>query len=131
MIVDSHMHVGDFPMFNASMDQDTLIVESRAYHIVLGRDDIIGINTVIDVAEREPNVYPETPGMPMHSQIRTAVERVGPDRVLHGSDTPFHHPSGEPAKVRVSALSTDLTDRFLGGNGRRLFFSEGTFKVVA
>lgn len=48
----------------------------------------------------------------------------GPDRVLCGSDTPFHHPSGELAKVRVSGLPADLTDRVLGENGRALFLGE-------
>jgi predicted TIM-barrel fold metal-dependent hydrolase len=69
--------------------------------------------------------------MPMHSSVREAVERVGPDRVLFGSDTPFHHPSVELAKVRVSGLSTDLTDRVLGENGRWLFFGEQVPEAVA
>ena len=51
-----------------------------------------------------------------------AVERVGPDRVLYGSDAPFHHPSVELTKVRVSGLSSELVDRVLGENGRELFF---------
>ena len=33
--------------------------------------------------------------MPMHAKIREAVERVGPDKVLYGSDAPFHHPAVE------------------------------------
>lgn len=103
MIVDSQMHVGGFPLFN----------------------------TVIDVAARNPDVYLETSGIPMHSTTREAVERVGPDRVLCGSDTPFHHPSVELAKVRVSGLSTDLADRVLGVDSRRLSFGEGMPQVVS
>jgi predicted TIM-barrel fold metal-dependent hydrolase len=68
--------------------------------------------------------------MPMHSKIREAVERMAPDRVLYGSDTPFHHPSLELAKVRVSGPSTDLTERVLGENSRRLFFGDGEFEAV-
>lgn len=245
MIVDSHMHVGDFPLFNVSMDRDGLVAEMREYDIAtglvfhpdnamvrdlitaeegiyglvwanprmpdaaaetarlldepgsrfrgvklhplldgyhpddpsvhpiiellierrmpalihcghpiftlpwsieelirrypdariilghMGHGNIIYINAAIDVAERNPNVYLETSGMPMHSKIREAVERVGPDRVLYGSDTPFHHPSVELAKVRASGLSTELTDRVLGENGRALFFGEETPMVVA
>jgi predicted TIM-barrel fold metal-dependent hydrolase len=67
----------------------------------------------------------------MHSKIREAVERVGPDRVLYGSDTPFHHPSVELAKVRVSGLSAEMTDRVLGENGRALFFGEEAPMVVS
>lgn len=97
----------------------------------MGHGNIIYINAAIDVAERNPNVYLETSGMPMHSKMCEAVERVGPDRVLYGSDTPFHHPSVELAKVRVSGLSTDLTDRVLGENGGALFLGEGAPMVVS
>ena len=45
--------------------------------------------------------------MPMHTKIREAVERVGAERVLYGSDAPFHHPAVEQLKVRLSGLATD------------------------
>ena len=89
------------------------------------------LDAAIDAAERSPNVYLETPGIPLHSKLREAVERSGPDRVLYGSDTPFHHPSVELAKVRASGLSTDLADRELGENGRPLFFGEQMRAAVA
>jgi Amidohydrolase len=57
----------------------------------------------------------------MHTKILEAVQRVGPDRVLYGSDAPFHHPSVEIQKVMVSGLSADLVERVLGDNARRLF----------
>lgn len=57
------------------------------------------------------------------ADIRGAIERVGPDRVLHGSVIPFHRPSVELAKVRVSGLSTDPIDGVLGKNGRALFLA--------
>ena len=47
-----------------------------------------------------PNVYLETSGMPMHTKIREAYERVGETRVLFGTDVPFHHPIVEIAKVQ-------------------------------
>ncbi len=87
----------------------------------MGHGNIVYINGSIDVAERNPNVYLETSGMPMHTKILEAVRRVGPDRVLYGSDAPFHHPSVEIQKVMVSGLSADLVERVLGDNARRLF----------
>ena len=81
-------------------------------------------NRSIDVAERNPNVYLETSGMPMHTKIREAVERVGPTRVLYGSDAPFHHPQVEIAKVRLSGLPPDLVHRVLSANGPRLFLGD-------
>jgi len=67
-------------------------------------------------------VYLETSGMPMHTKIREAYERVGETRVLFGTDTPFHHPVVEIAKVQVSGLPPEGVERVLSKNGRRLFF---------
>ena len=36
MIVDSHMHVGDFPLFNVSMDRDGLVAEMREHEVSTG-----------------------------------------------------------------------------------------------
>jgi predicted TIM-barrel fold metal-dependent hydrolase len=59
--------------------------------------------------------------MPMHTKIREAVERVGPDRVMYGSDAPFHHPAVEQLKVRLSGLPQADIDRVLGGNAASLY----------
>jgi predicted TIM-barrel fold metal-dependent hydrolase len=91
----------------------------------MGHGNIVYINAAIDIAARRPNVYLETSGMPMHTKIREAVERVGPERVLYGSDAPFHHPLVEIDKVRVSGLPPDLVERVLGANARRLFLGDG------
>jgi predicted TIM-barrel fold metal-dependent hydrolase len=127
------IHCGH-PIFTLPWSIEELIRRYPEARVVLGHmghGNIIYINAAIDVAARNPNVYLETSGMPMHSKIREAVERVGPDRVLYGSDTPFHHPSVELAKVRVSGLPADLTERVLGENGRRLFFGEQAPDAVA
>lgn len=88
----------------------------------MGHGNIIYINAAIDVAARNPNVFLETSGMPMHTKIKEAIERVGQARVMYGSDAPFHHPEVEIAKVRLSGLSPELVDRVLSANGRQLFF---------
>jgi predicted TIM-barrel fold metal-dependent hydrolase len=127
------IHCGH-PIFTLPWSIEELIRRYPAARIILGHmghGNIIYINAAIDVAARNDNVYLETSGMPMHSKIREAVERVGPDRVLYGSDTPFHHPSVELTKVRVSGLPTDLADRVLGENGRRLFFGDTQPETVA
>jgi len=74
----------------------------------------------IDVAARHPNVYLETSGMPMHSKILEAVERVG-HRVPYGSDAPFHDPSVEMLKVKVSGLDEQAVWAVLHDNAARLF----------
>jgi predicted TIM-barrel fold metal-dependent hydrolase len=127
------IHCGH-PIFTLPWSIEELIRRYPDARIILGHmghGNIIHINGAIDVAARNPNVYLETSGMPMHTKIAEAVERVGPDRVLYGSDAPFHHPAVELTKVRVSGLTPDLALRVLGENGRRLFFGEGTPDAVA
>jgi hypothetical protein len=127
------IHCGH-PIFTLPWSIEELIRRYPEARIILGHmghGNIIYINAAIDVAARNDNVYLETSGMPMHSKIREAVERVGPDRVLYGSDTPFHHPSVELTKVRVSGLPTEMAGKVLGENGRRLFFGDTMPETVA
>jgi predicted TIM-barrel fold metal-dependent hydrolase len=88
----------------------------------MGHGNIIYINAAIDAAERHSNVYLETSGMPMHTKIAEAVHRVGAERVLYGSDAPFHHPKVEQLKVRLSGMASGDMAMVLGKNAERLFF---------
>jgi predicted TIM-barrel fold metal-dependent hydrolase len=120
------VHCGH-PIFTLPWSIEELIVGFPEAKVILGHmghGNVVYINASIDVAERNPNVYLETSGMPMHTKIREAVERVGPDRVLYGSDVPFHHPSVEIQKVRVSGLEAELVGRVLGANARALFLGD-------
>ncbi len=88
----------------------------------MGHGNIIYINAAIKAAERQPNVYLETSGMPMHTKILEAVNKVGVDRVLYGSDAPFHHPEVEMLKIKLSGLKQSEMEMVLGVNAERLFF---------
>ena len=59
--------------------------------------------------------------MPMHSKIKEAAEKVGINRVIFGSDSPFGHPSFEIQKVKVSGLKSDQVDLILGDNAKKIF----------
>jgi predicted TIM-barrel fold metal-dependent hydrolase len=87
----------------------------------MGHGNVVYINASIDIAARNANVYLETSGMPMHTKIKEAVERVGVERVLYGSDVPFHHPAVEMLRVRVSGLAPAELERVLCTNARTLF----------
>jgi len=51
--------------------------------------------------------------MHMHTKIKEAYEQVGPDRIMFGTDAPFHHPSVEIQRVMVSGLNEmQLNDLF-------------------
>ena len=129
------IHCGH-PIFTLPWSIEELAVSFPAAKIVIGHmghGNVVYINGSIDVALRNSNVYLETSGMPMHTKIREAYERVGETRVLFGTDVPFHHPFVEIAKVQVSGLPADAVERVLSKNGRLLFFGDenATAPVVA
>lgn len=79
----------------------------------MGHGHGVYIQSAIDMALKYPNLYLETSGMPMHTKIKEAYEKVGSDRVMFGTDAPFHHPSVEIQRAKVSGLSnTQLEDLF-------------------
>ena len=78
------------------------------------------VRDAIDTAVRFPNVYLETSAMPHPEMIRAAVEAVGAQRVLFGSDGPGCNPRLELAKVTSLALAADDEAAILGGNAARL-----------
>jgi uncharacterized protein len=67
----------------------------------------------------------------MHTKIRTAVKRVGEDKVMYGSDAPFHDPGVEIRKVEASGLGIEQQRRVLGTNARRLFWGSDDAPVSA
>ena len=113
-------HCGDDPYTTpqaiaagASQTPDTAVVLGHMggyFHV----DDAIAM------AERHPNLYLETSAMPYPGKIAEAVERVGAERVVFGSDGPGCNPALEVEKVRMLGLDPDAERLILGGNAARL-----------
>lgn len=81
--------------------------------IHMGHGHGVYIQAAIDMAKKYPNLYLETSGMPMHTKIKEGYEVVGHDRIMFGTDAPFHHPSVEIQRSRVSGLNeAQLEDLF-------------------
>lgn len=95
--------------------------EVKMVLVHMGHGHIVYINGAIEVAERNPNIYLETSGMPMHTKIKEAMERVGKDRVMYGDDLPCGHPSWELEKARASGLEEEDLRRLLGENAKKLY----------
>jgi uncharacterized protein len=115
------------PIFTLPWSIEELAVSFPDVPVVMahmGHGNAVYINAAIDIAERRPNVYLETSGMPMHTKIAEAVERVGRERVMYGSDAPFHHPAVEILRVQVSGLNAAELDDVLHRSGRRLFLGD-------
>ena len=87
----------------------------------MGHGHIVYINGAIEVAEKNDNIYLETSGMPMHTKIKEAAEKIGVERILYGSDMPFGHPAFEIEKVKVSGLGEEELRRVLRENAIKLF----------
>jgi predicted TIM-barrel fold metal-dependent hydrolase len=78
------------------------------------------VEEAVDEAERRSNLILETSAMPYPEWIRTAVDRVGAERVVFGSDGPGCNPALELDKVRRLALDAETEAKVLSGNAERL-----------
>jgi predicted TIM-barrel fold metal-dependent hydrolase len=78
------------------------------------------VDEAIEVAERQSNIVLETSAMPYPAKIKEAVERIGAERVVFGSDGPVSSPVLEREKVVIAGLSPEETALVLGGNAARL-----------
>lgn len=89
--------------------------------IHMGHGHGVYIDAALKMARKYPNIYLEMSGMPMPSKIREAYETVGHDRIMFGTDTPFHEPSVELQKVLVSGVDEEGIARILYDNAAAFF----------
>jgi len=92
----------------------------------MGHGNIVWIDGAIEVAQRRPNVFLETSGMPMGPKIAEAVCRLGAGRVMYGSDSPFHDPAVEQFKVARCGLAEEELAMVMHGTAQRVFFGTGS-----
>jgi predicted TIM-barrel fold metal-dependent hydrolase len=118
--VPTLFHCGDEPL-------TTPLAVARAAQAVPEATVILGhmggyahVEEAIEVAEHVPNVVLETSAMPYPSRIREAVERLGAERVVYGSDGPVASPRVEVEKVRLAGLDPEAEALVLGANTARL-----------
>ncbi|GAA5076514.1 amidohydrolase family protein [Nocardia iowensis] len=90
-------------------------VEFVLGHAGVGDLDLYGI----DLIKPRPNVVFETSGG-FTFVVKTALDRLGADRVLFGTEYPLQHPDVELAKYRVLDLSEDDWRRVAWQNTCRL-----------
>lgn len=89
--------------------------------IHMGHGHGVYIDASLKMAKRYKNIYLEMSGMPMESKIREAYETVGKDRILFGTDAPFHHPSIEIQKVLKCGLDDKALEDIFYNNINKLF----------
>jgi predicted TIM-barrel fold metal-dependent hydrolase len=70
--------------------------------------------------ERFPNIYTDLSGVRRYDLILEALQRVGPGKILFGSDGPWIHPGLELMKVYAMQLPQQEQDKILFKNFLRL-----------
>lgn len=88
--------------------------------IHMGHGNGMYVQAAIDMAKKYPNLYLETSGMPMHTKIREAYEKVGSHRIIWGLDAPFHHPTVEMQRTIVSGLTDRQLEDVFYNNAKEL-----------
>ena len=73
------------------------------------------------LADAHPNVYLDLATSQVNfGQVDDMVGRIGPDRILYGSDMPFIDPAPQVAKVVFARISDADKRKILGENAARL-----------
>jgi predicted TIM-barrel fold metal-dependent hydrolase len=99
------LHCGDEPM-TTPLAIEPLAAACPEAKIILGHmGGYYHGDEAIEVAERNENIVLETSAFPYPYKIREAVDRIGADRVIYGSDGPVCSPPIEVEKVRLAGLA--------------------------
>lgn len=114
--VPTLFHCGDEPMSTPLSVAETAAACPDATVILGHMGGYFHVDEAIEVAEQHPNVVLETSAMPYPDKIRTAVDRVGAERVVFGSDGPVSSPALERQKVVIADLGEPAASLVLGGN---------------
>lgn len=70
----------------------------------------------INAAEKYKNIYLDTSAMPYPKVVKQAVDRIGAERVIFGSDGPGCNPALEVKKIKMAGLSEKQLSKVMGEN---------------
>ncbi len=88
--------------------------------LVLGHAGMNFYREAISIAEKHSNVFLEVSGQPP-AHLKDMIERLGPDRLLFGSDWPFYPQAMPLAKVLIATEGhPEARIKILRDNARRL-----------
>lgn len=118
--VPTLFHCGDEPLSTPLSIAQAAAACPDAVIILGHMGGYFHVDEALEVAERFPNIILETSAMPYPDKILTAVERIGPERVMFGSDGPVSSPALERQKVVIAALGAERAGLVLGGNAEKL-----------
>jgi predicted TIM-barrel fold metal-dependent hydrolase len=79
------------------------------------------VRQAILAAKHAPNVYLATTAVPEPNFIKNAVSKLGPERVVFGSNGPGMPPDLQLEVIRRAGLGAEAEALILGGNAARLY----------
>ena len=86
----------------------------------MGDGNGLYVEAAMSTAKRLDNVYLETSHLPMVTKIKEAIDVVGKDRVMFGSDVPFGNPPIEIARSSAVNLSEEEFELYFYWNAKKL-----------
>ncbi len=122
-LVDCVGHLAAARRMARSFPQTTIIIAHMGRY--LSRDPKL-IDQFLDLAAECPNVFLDTSGVVLVEKISEAVERLGSERLIWGTDGPHPQPDlasfarAELDKIRGLSLSPEEKANILGRNIARL-----------
>jgi len=89
------------------------------------------VDGAINAAMETPNLYLETALVSIPGYVRMAVDKVGAERVIFGSDYPTGSPAASLAVIRDARLTPAQETLVMGGNLARLMKLDTTKATLA
>ncbi|RIL07141.1 MAG: hypothetical protein DCC71_03960 [Proteobacteria bacterium] len=90
-------------------------------NIIMGHmGGVFFFEDALRAAEKHPNLYLDPSGNPRPDIVRKAVDAVGAERVVFGTDMPAMHPNVEKKKVELARLTPPQERLVYAGNIARL-----------
>jgi uncharacterized protein len=113
------MHTGDDPSATPLQVEEMAHAFPEATFLMVHAGFRVLSHEAIRVARRCPNVYlDETAGTSL--QLREALDAIGPNRIIYGSDSPFMDTRVELKRFRTVTNDESVLAATLGGNILRL-----------
>jgi hypothetical protein len=86
----------------------------------MGCDAMVFTDAAIKMAKRADNLILGTTGVVYDYPITKAVNTIGSDRVVFGSEMPMNNPVHEIQKIRDTKISDEDKEKILGLNILRI-----------
>jgi hypothetical protein len=120
-------HIGaDYPDFTDSVRAERVaraFPDTKFLMVHMGGAGVPDVSEkVIEIAGRNPNMYLIGSAVPVE-KVKNAIDILGADRILFGSDTPFFDASDVKREYdkMLENYPKDIRDKVMGENARKLF----------